>query len=106
MGQGFVLINKSKNELISFSHLPASKAKELTGNPVTAAITTWYLLKNIGDQICFIEEENAEDGYRDVTNIIIDDLILNNIIEDNGIDVFDPSEPEVFMRRLRNVWMI
>lgn len=42
MGQGFVLINKSKPELVSYSHLPASKAKELTGNPVTAAITTWY----------------------------------------------------------------
>lgn len=105
MGQGYVLVNKSKGEKISFLHLPASKARELTGNPVTAAITTWYLLSNKGDQISFIEEEKVSNNYRDVTNLIIDDLISKQIIEDDGIEVFDSNEPEVFIRLLRNTWM-
>lgn len=105
MGQGYVLVNKSKGEIISFAHLPVSKARELTGNPVTAAMTTWYLLSNIGDQISFIEEEHVVDDYRDVTNRLIDDLIKSQIIEDDGIEVFDPSEPEIFIRLLRNTWM-
>lgn len=92
--------------MISYAHLPASKAKELTGNPVTAAITTWYLLNNIGDQISFVDEENVEEDYRDVTSSIIDELIQNKIIEDDGEEVFDPEEPEVFIRRLRNIYAL
>ncbi|SET17766.1 hypothetical protein [Paenibacillus sp. NFR01] len=105
MGQGYVLVNQSKGEIISFSHLPASKARELTGNPVTAAMTTWYLLRNIGNQISFMEEENVPLGYCDVTNLVINDLIRNDIIEDRGIEVIDSNEPEIFIRQLRNKWM-
>lgn len=105
MGQGYVLVNKSKRELISFAHLPASKARELSGNPVTAAMTTWYLLNNIGDQISFIEEEHIANDYCDVTNRLIDNLVASQIIEDHGIEMFDPSEPEIFIRLLRNIWM-
>lgn len=105
MGQGYILVNKSKGEIISFAHLPASKAKELTGNPVTAAMTTWYLLSNIGDQISFFEEENVLDDYHDVTDLLIDDLIKRQLIKDDGIEVFDSNEPEIFIRRLRNTWM-
>jgi len=43
MGATYVLVNYSKKETIGFLHIGASKAKELAGNPVAAAITTWYL---------------------------------------------------------------
>ncbi len=82
-----------------------SKARELAMNPVTAAITTWYLLSNIGDQISFIEEEHVVDDYHDATDTLIDDLIKRKLIKDDGIEVFDPNEPEIFIRRLRNTWM-
>ncbi len=72
MGVGYELINKSKKEVITFSHLPASKERELAGNPVTAAITTWYLLKNLGDMIQFIPDQSDEEyeykDFKDVTN--------------------------------------
>jgi hypothetical protein len=110
MGQSYVLINKSKNEIITFAHLPASKARELTGNPVTSAITTWYLLKNMGDKIQFIAEQSDVEldltDYVDVTDQVINDLIANDILLDQGIEVFDEEEPEVFVRKLENIWMI
>lgn len=56
MSVGYWLINKTKKEKITFFHLPASSERELTGNPVTAAITTWYLIKNSGDEIGFIPD--------------------------------------------------
>ncbi|WP_217595636.1 hypothetical protein [Cohnella sp. GbtcB17] len=106
MGQNYVLINNTKNEVIGFAHLPAGKARELTGNPVTAAITTWYLLQNSGDNILFVEEERVEDGFVDVTNNVIEALIQKGIIHDLGIEVLDEDEPTaVYIRRLENVWM-
>jgi hypothetical protein len=109
MGQSYVLINKSKNEIITFAHLLASKERELCGNPVTSAITTWYLLKNLGDKIQFIAEQSDEElnltDYFDVTDKVIDDLIANEILLDQGIEVFDEEESEVFVRRLENIWM-
>ncbi|SFS76328.1 hypothetical protein [Paenibacillus sp. BC26] len=89
MGQNYVLINNSKKELIGLAHLPASKARELIGNPVTAAITTWYLLQNSGDNILFVEEERVEEGFIDVTNNDIETLIQKGIIHDHGIEVLD-----------------
>jgi hypothetical protein len=40
MSIGYCLINKTKKEKITYFHLPADTAKELTGNPVTSAITS------------------------------------------------------------------
>lgn len=118
MSVGYYLINKTKKEQITFSHLPAETAKELTGNPVTSAITTWYMLKNLGDDISFIpdqcyENEYPQEGaslkeisnYEDVTNLLIEDLIRLGILKDNGIEHFFEDEPEVYIRRLENVWM-
>ncbi|GGI12889.1 hypothetical protein [Gottfriedia solisilvae] len=107
MGQEFKLINKSKKEQIIYAHLPASKARELTGNPVTSAITTWYLLQNIGDEISFATWEDASlyEEYTEVTDKVVTDLIKNGIIEDNGIEIFDEDDPEVYLRKLENIWM-
>jgi len=45
MGVGCNLVNYTKREVISFLHVPASKAVEITGHPAAAAITAWYLLE-------------------------------------------------------------
>ncbi|WP_336765919.1 hypothetical protein [Paenibacillus sp. USHLN196] len=45
------------------------------------------------------------DDYLDVTDRLIDDLIKRQLITDDGIEIFDPNEPEAFIRRLRSKWM-
>lgn len=117
MGVGYCLINNTKKEKITYLHLPATTARELTGNSVTSAVTTWYLLKNTGDEIGFVPDQYYEKDwpfreiswediniYNDVTDRIISELIDNEILKDKGIQVFDEDEPEVFIRCLNNIW--
>jgi len=117
VGIGYCLINKTKQEMISYCHLPASTAKELTGNSVTSAITTWYLIKNSGDEIGFVPDQYREDdwpykditwkhikNYNDLTDSIIHELIEMKILVDNGIEIFDKNEPDIYIRLLKNVW--
>ncbi len=33
MGSGYILVNHTKKEKIYFLHIPATKARELAGNP-------------------------------------------------------------------------
>lgn len=117
MSVGYCLINKTKKEMISYLHLPANTARELIGNSVTSAITTWYLIKNSGDEIRFVPDQYYEEDldneiswkeintYTDMTNDIIDELIKMKIIIDCGIEIFDKDEPDVFIRRLKNSWL-
>lgn len=118
MSVGYCLINKTKKEKISFLHLPVETAKEITGNPVASAITTWYLIKNSGDEIGFVPDQYYEEErsfkdvswedivtYEDLTDEIISELIEAKIFIDNGIKVFDKDEPDVYIRRLKNIWL-
>ncbi len=41
MGVGYYLVNHTRREYVLYAHIDASKARELAGNPVAAAITTW-----------------------------------------------------------------
>ena len=43
-------------------------------------------------------------NYNDVTDRIISELIDNEILKDNGTQVFDEDEPEIFIRCLDNIW--
>lgn len=115
MGVTYQLINRTKQERISFLHIPASKARELAGNSVSAAITTWYLLQNRGDEIAFIGDTGYEwpfaDGssddywtYGDVTDAVVQQLIEAQILKDEGVVHYFEDEPEVYDRLLRNVW--
>lgn len=63
MGVGYELINVTKKERISFSHLPVSSMKEISGNPVSSAITTWYLIKNSGDKIGVVPDQYYEEDW-------------------------------------------
>ncbi|HNB51151.1 MAG TPA: hypothetical protein PK530_04380 [Anaerolineales bacterium] len=117
MGVGYFLVNYSKKEIVRFSHIPASTAHELAGNPVSAAIITWYLLKHPGDQIAFVSDtyedwpfpEGTHDElstYDEMTDVIVNALITEKILRDEGILWADEDEPErVFIRVLRNMWM-
>ncbi|TGL61368.1 hypothetical protein [Leptospira sarikeiensis] len=117
MNIGYILINTTKKEIIHFLHVPVITDREITASPVGAAISTWYLLKNSGDQIGFIPDNVDElsddwpfkdisskeiDSYEEVTDRVISDLIENQILEDQGIDILDPSEPELYYRILKN----
>jgi hypothetical protein len=91
--------------------------RELAGNPVTAAVTTWYMLNNRGDQIAFVAHTGDDwpfsngspkdtSDYSDVTHEVVDQLIEAEILEDNGIAWRDDDEPmTIFERNLRNKWL-
>ena len=49
MGVTYELVNRTKKEVIFYSHIPAGKARELAGNPAAVAVTTWYMLQNRGE---------------------------------------------------------
>lgn len=117
MSVGYILVNHSQKEVIRFIHTPASTAHELAGNPVSAAITTWYLLQHPGDQIAFVSDtyevwpfpEGTHDElsiYDELSDVVVDALIAEKILRDEGILFADEDEPErVFMRALRYKWM-
>lgn len=115
MGIGYLLVNQTKKEKVLFAHIPANTKRELAGYPISAAITTWYLLEHIGDNIAFISDTyedwpfksgspNDLACYREVTDEVILSLIKAEILRDDGKEVFDVSEPDVYVRKLSNIW--
>ena len=117
MGVEYFLVNYSKKELISFSHIGASKERELAGNPVSAAMTTWYMLQHAGDSVAFLSDTYGEwcfpegtrdevSDYRDVTDEVVKSLIEAEILIDLGKAWADDDEPDkIYIRALKNVWM-
>ena len=117
MGVEYSLTNYSKKETINFHHLSGAKMRELAGHPITAAVTTWYMLENAGDLIAFVsdtydewpfpkEKEKVRRSYTDVTDRTIESLVANGILADHGKSWIDPDEPDnIYERDLRNVWM-
>jgi len=115
MGVGYVLVYPSKQEYISYTHIGASTLFEMAGNPVAAAITSWYLLHNAQYHVAFVSDTYGEwpfetppsdylDTYRDMTDEVVAALVEANILADHGREVFDEAEPEVYLRRLQNIW--
>lgn len=116
MSVEYILVNESKKEIISFIHLNGSKKRELAGNAVQSAITTWYLLSNQGDQIQFISdtyndwpfETGSKDmvwSYTDKTEELVDTLVKEGILKDSGMLYVDEDNPEsVYIRNIENIW--
>lgn len=116
MSVGYSLVNHSNKEVISFSHVDASSARELAGNEASSAITTWYMLQNAGDRIAFVSDTYDDwpfehgfktdlEHYKDVTDAVVSDLINEGILVDEGRFYEDEDEPSnVFVRQLRNGW--
>ena len=116
MGVSYSLINYTKKEYVIFDKLPASKARELAGNPASAAISTWYLLNNIGDNISFISDtynewpfpEGSRDelmNYTEVTNEIVSSLISEGILIDEGKEFPFEDDRNIYFRKLHNIWL-
>lgn len=116
MGIGYNLVNETKKEFISFCYLDGSKMRELAGSPAQSAIVTWYMLQNIGDNIQFVSDTNNDwpfstgskdklGSYIDKTEVVLNDLIENDILEDFGKSYVDEEDPDnVYIRDIRNVW--
>ena len=116
MSVGYILVNQTKKERISFIHIPATTAKELAGNPVSAAIIAWYMLENLGDNISFVSDTYDDwpfsgdhiqlSEYTDMTDKVVAALIDAQILVDEGIAWADEGEPDkIYERALRNKWM-
>ncbi|MEP2446811.1 MAG: hypothetical protein ABJI69_06250 [Balneola sp.] len=116
MGVSYILVNYTKKEYVIFDKVPASKARELAGNPASAAISTWYMLNNIGDDISFISDthnewpfpEGSRDdlvNYKEVTNEIVSSLISEDILIDEGKEFPFEDDHNVYFRKLHNIWL-
>ncbi len=116
MGVTYRLVNYTKKEQISFIHIGAFKARELAGNPASAAMTTWYLLQHLGDAISFVTydfddwpfPEGTQEDLNDYPNVedqIVEQLIEQKILVDEGRGVYREDEPDIYTRVLRNIWM-
>ncbi|WP_163836714.1 hypothetical protein [Spartinivicinus ruber] len=118
MGVEYILVNETKKEMISFSHLNGSKMRELAGNSAQSAIVTWYLLKNQGDQIQFVSDtyddwpfetgdRNTAFTYPDKTEELVLLLIEQEILKDEGMLHVDNEEPEtIYTRNIVNAWQV
>jgi hypothetical protein len=116
MGVGYSLVNYTQREKMYYRNIPASTAWELTGNPVAASMTTYYLLKHRGDLIAFISDSEGEwpfpggsrkdlKDYREVTDEVVQALIEAQVLVDEGREIFDEDDPDVYVRRLRNIFL-
>jgi hypothetical protein len=117
MGLGFGLVNIDKRERISFSRVKTgTKKRELSGTIVSGSIITFYMIKNIGDRITFVDDHSSQFQlfekeftwadfleFKDVTDGIIEELINNEILKDVGVIWIDKEE-NLYFRDLRNIW--
>lgn len=117
MGMGYNLVNIDKKQQVSFYNINTGiKLRELSGTIIASTIVTYYLLTNTGDRIGFINDtedsfivcgKNYKSDYFinfvDVTENIIEELIEEGIIKDNGILWID-KENNLFNRDLINIW--
>lgn len=117
MGMGYILVNIDKKQQVGFYNVnTGTKLRELSGTIIASTIVTYYLLTNSGDRIGFINDtqdsfiicgQNYKSdyfvGFADVTDKIIEELIKEEIIKDNGIIWID-EEDNLFDRDLINIW--
>jgi len=114
MGATYELINVTKKERLMYLGLPVSTAREITGNRVSATITSWYMLQNQGDVIGFVSDydnswplpkgsrEEAQE-YNEITEEVISSLVKTEILEDLGTKTID-GDPELLERVLKVIW--
>ena len=117
MAVGFQLVNLDKKETIGFAHVDTGDSLwELSGTVVFGSLLSYYMLKNIGDRITFINDHDGEfylfgghytwddfHSYRNVTDTLITELIEAKIYEDRGVNWIDQAE-NLYYRNLINVF--
>jgi hypothetical protein len=115
MGVGYRLVNYTKKEWLVYSHIGTDKTLELAVNPVSAAITTWYALQNLGDAISFVSDtyhdwpfptgsQSDLKDYQEVTDRVVNEMIEGGILIDEGREVFCEDEPDAYIRKLKTIW--
>ena len=114
VGPAIVLWNATKQEHVSFYHVGASTKREVAGNPASAAIVTWYLAHNVGDQISLQAESDDRNlpnqvyseavRHPDRVEHVVAALIEAGILEDAGFHFRDDQDPQAYVRNLRNIW--
>ena len=108
MGTTYTLVNETKKECITYAHLPASGAREIAGCPAAASISTWYLLRNLGDTIRFVSDQDPmrdPSSYDEVTDQMVDQLISEGTLRDDGYIYQDEDDPEaIFVKQYTNIW--
>lgn len=65
-------------------------------------------MEHLGDRIEFLADGAGTapaDGYADVTEAVIEQLVAAGILRDDGVRWRDEDEPEIHWRALENVWM-
>jgi hypothetical protein len=115
MGVWYTLVNFTRREHISFLHVGGFKFSEIVGNPISATLVTYYMLKHAGDQIAFVADTEpvwpfpsgsyddlAE--YTDVTDTLVDELVEYKYLADDGREYLFDDEPDIYTRRLRLFW--
>jgi len=111
MSTTYQLVNVTKQETLKYVNLSVSKTKEIATNAICAAMTTWYLLQNPGDIIGFVSEVDLRwplpsgsweelNGYTEITEDLIAQLINAEILEDKG-SVFIDNNPDLIQRNLK-----
>ncbi len=99
----YQLVNATKKETMQYLCLPVSKAKEIATNPVTAAMTSWYLLKHQGDVIGFVSEYDLKwplsagswaelKEYNEVTEAVIASMVSAELAQDLGVSYVDQAK--------------
>jgi len=95
-----------------FLNIPVSTEWEIENNPVSSFIVRWYKARYPEDEIAFVSDiyddwpfdtgsRGVLEGYPDVTKRVLDILIKEGHVVDNGIEWQDDDEPEtVFIRDL------
>ena len=115
MSVGYRLINATKREILMFMHLPVNTRREISGYPVASTMVAWYLLHHVGDEVSFVPDdksfwpfssvgEKETESFREVSDEIIQELIDAGLLSDNGIEILDQRDPDVFLRKLSLVW--
>ncbi|NVJ61915.1 MAG: hypothetical protein HWE27_16105 [Gammaproteobacteria bacterium] len=95
-----------------FLHLPVSTMREILMHPVSSYIVDWYKKQYPHDDIDFVsdtfddwpfETGSREDlaNYEEITDELLDTLVEQGVIIDNGFEWQDKDEPDtVFIRDL------
>jgi hypothetical protein len=107
----YQLVNATKRETLKYLHLPVSKAREIAINPVTAAMTAWYMLKHQGDVIGFVSEYDLKwplatgsweelKSYKEVTEEVITSIVEAEIAKDLGVSYVDDTK-QLILREIK-----
>lgn len=116
MPVGYRLINIDKHETISFAYIDSGASLwELTNTVISSTVITYYLLRNIGNRVTVVNDCESQFNlfgsivtwddihqYADMTNELIDNLIQEQILEEDGIIWIDKEE-NLYFRNLKKV---